>query len=198
MKQTSALSLRLLIRSLLQENSGEDAPFETFEQIKSRFKHDPVARAYALFGHPERAVLPGAEIDNEYLSDVETAALRLLIVRMEQLFDGMARKHFWGKTASEIYDDVRLKAANETMQAASTVLGRDGKEFDLLEADYNDLISKLDPRLMKELRAFYKHVNSSEFKYYTADAWAEPTGFSDEGDDYVEWSQTTGADDDDV
>lgn len=198
MKQTSALSLRLLIRSLLQEHSGEAAPFETFEQIKGRFKRDPVARAYALFGYPERAVLPGAEIDNEYLSDVETAALRLLIVRMEQLFDGMARKYFWGKTASEIYDDVRLKAANETMQAASTVLGRDDKVFDLLEADYNDLISKLDARLMKELREFYKYVNSSDFKYYVGDAWAEPAAFSVEDDDYIEWSQTTVADDDDT
>ena len=74
MKQRSALSLRLLIRSLLQENSGEAAPFETFEQIKGRFKRDPVARAYALFEHPERAVLPGAEIDDEYLRDIEKSS----------------------------------------------------------------------------------------------------------------------------
>lgn len=186
----STRDLRLLIRSLLQESNGEDTPFETFEQIKGRFKRDPVARAYALFGYPERAVLPGAEIDNEYLSDVESAALRLLIVRMEQLFDGMPTRHSRGRSAREIYDDVRTAAANETMQAASTVLGRDDKVFDLLEADYNDLISKLDLRLMKELREFYKYVNSSDFKYYVSAVWAEPAAFSVEDDDYIEWSQT--------
>lgn len=203
MKQTSALSLRLLIRSLLQENSGEDAPFETFEQIKGRFKRDPVARAYALFERPERAVLPGAEIDDEYLRDIETAALSIMIVRMEQIFDEKAASYFRKDSAREIYDKVRTAAVNETMQGASAILARSDKMFDLLEEDYNELLSKLDIRLKKQLReSTAKHGKESNFKYHVSDAWwpssedtstgnVSTTNFmGDEDEDYIEWSKT--------